>query len=261
MSYLKRFTVNTEETQGCLYVTDDADAAERLKSDGEAVLIYFHEGNKDSNFSGFAYGVEDPEGLEEEYLEKVYRRLKGLPWNILETERCRIRETSPDDVDAFYEIYHEPSITEFMEGLYPEKEQERAYIREYREKIYSFYEFGVWTVLEKESGAVIGRAGFSYREGYDEPELGFIIGVPWQRKGYAEEVCRAVLRYGWTTLQFEKVQVLVETENAASLRLCDKLGFRAVEELTMGERQYFRLVLAAAETMLPCFAHGSSDGC
>ena len=80
-----------------------------------------------------------------------------------------------------------------MEGLYPDREQEREYIRQYIEKIYTFYEFGVWTVVERESGAVIGRAGFSYREGYNEPELGFIIGVPWQHRGYAEEVGRGIL--------------------------------------------------------------------
>ena len=243
MSYLRQYEVNTEKTRGTVYVTDDADMAAKLRSRGEAVLIYFHDGNEGQNFEDFTFGVEDPEGLEEDYLERVYRRLKGLPWDVLDTARCLIRETTPEDVEAFFEIYSEPASTEFMEGLYPDREQEREYIRQYIEKIYTFYEFGVWTVVERESGAVIGRAGFSYREGYNEPELGFIIGVPWQHRGYAEEVCRGILAYGWEKLEFEKVQVLVEVENVASLKLCDKLGFHAVEELAMGERQYFRLVL------------------
>lgn len=235
--------VHTKELTGNLYVTDDADTAEMLRNRGEAVLIYFHEGNRKQDFSGFIFGVEDPESLEEDYLERVYRRLKGLPWDILETERCLIRETCPGDVDAFYKIYSNPAITEFTEDLYPDKEQEREYIKEYMEKVYTYYEFGVWTVVEKKSGDIIGRAGFSYREGYDEPELGFIIGVPWQRKGYAEEVCRAILSYGWENLCFDRVQALVEVWNEASLKLCDKLGFHAVEELEMGDRHYFRLLL------------------
>lgn len=247
MSYLKRYEVNTEKTKGSLYVTDDAETAAALREKGEAVLIYFHEGNAGQDFSGFTFGVEEPEDLEADYLEKVYRRLKELPWDILETERCLIRESTPEDVEDFYEIYRDPAITEFMEGLYPEKEQEREYIREYRKRIYTFYEFGVWTVVEKGGGSVIGRAGFSYREGYNEPELGFIIGVPWQHKGYAEEVCRGILDYGWKRLGFERVQVLVEVGNEASLNLCDKLGFHAVEELCMGERRYFRLVLEKCE--------------
>lgn len=224
-------------------MTDDAEEAARLRDRGEAVLIYFHEDNRAQDFSGFVYGVEEPENLEADYVERVYRRLKGMPWEILETERCLIRETIPEDVDAFYGIYSEPSVTEFMEDLYPDREQEKTYIREYIEKVYTYYEFGIWTVVEKEKGVVIGRAGFSYRAGYDEPEMGFVIGVPWQRQGYAEEVCRAILSFGWEKLEFERVQVLVEVCNEASLNLCDKLGFRAVEELTMNGRQYFRLIL------------------
>lgn len=241
MDYLRTIEINTPELKGVLYVTDDPSEAERLRDSGEAVLVYFHDGNRDRDFSGFTFGVEDPEQLEDEYVERVYRRLKGLPWNILETERCLIRETTPEDVEDFFRIYSDPAVTKFMEGLYPDKEQEKEYIREYIKQVYTFYEFGVWTVVEKCSGSVIGRAGFSYREGYDDPEIGFIIGVPWQRRGYGEEVCRGILEYGRTVLGFDKVQALVETENAASLNLCDKLGFRAVQELGMRERDYFLL--------------------
>lgn len=241
VSYLKKIEVNTESTQGVLYVTDSASEAVSLRDKGEAVLVYFHQGNRDQDFSGFTFGVEEPEHLESDYVEKVYRRLKGLPWNILETERCLLRETTPEDVEDFFRIYSDPAVTEFMEGLYPDKEEEKEYIREYIKRIYTFYEFGVWTVVEKDGGSVIGRAGLSYREGYDAPELGFIIGVPWQRKGYGEEVCRGVLKYSVETLGFEEINALVETGNEASLTLCDKLGFQAVQELRMGERDYFLL--------------------
>lgn len=226
-----------------LYVTDDAQTARSLRERGEAVLIYLHRDNQDQDFSDFFYAVEDPDNLEPEYLDKVYRRLKGLPWDILETERCLIRETTPEDVDDFFRIYSDPGITKYMEGLYPEPEQEKQYIREYIEKVYTFYEFGVWTVVERKSGAVIGRAGFALREGYNDPELGFIIGVPWQHKGYAEEVCRAVLEYGWNVLGFEQVQVLVEPGNEISLRLCAKLGFREKGKIELQGKVYRRLIL------------------
>ncbi len=225
-----------------LYVTDKLQTALELKRRGEAVAVYLHEGNREQGFSEFPYVVEDLSALDAEYAERVYRRLKKLPWTILETDRCVIRETTAEDVDSFYKIYSAPEITKYMDDLYPEIEQEKRYVREYIDRVYAFYEFGVWTVLMKESGEVIGRAGFSYRQGYDEPEIGYIIGVPWQRHGYAEEVCRAILDYGWRELGFGRVQALVETENEPSLILCDKLGFTAVEELEINGRSYFRLL-------------------
>ena len=186
MHYLKKTEIHTEETRGTLYVTDDSGLANELKNKGEAVLIYFHSGNSGEDFSGFRFGVEDPEQIEPEYAERVYRRLKGLPWKILETQRCIVRETVPEDVEDFFTIYSNPAITQYMENLYPDKEQEREYIRQYIEQVYTFYEFGVWTVVEKESGCVIGRAGFSYRPGYDEPELGYTKSqaAPSHRRGW-----------------------------------------------------------------------------
>lgn len=236
--------VKTDGREGELYITDDADIARALRREGQAVLIYLHTGNSDQDFSDFLFAVEDPEELEPEYVERVYRRLKGLPWHIMETQRCLIRETTPDDVEAFYRIYSHPAITKYMEGLYPDVEQEKQYVREYIEKVYTFFGFGVWTVVEKDSGEVIGRAGLSYREGYADPELGFIIGVPWQRQGYAGEVCRAVLAYASAALEFRKVQALVETENVPSLRLCEKLGFSPDSRVTMNGREYYLLLRA-----------------
>lgn len=233
-----------EQKAPVLYVTDDPKTARELRDRGEAVLIYLHEGNQEQDFTGFLYAVEDPDNLDPEYAVKVYQRMKGLPWEILQTKRCLIRETTPEDVDDFFRIYSDPEITRYMENLYPELEQEKQYIRDYIEKIYTFYEFGVWTVIERASGAVIGRAGFAYREGYEEPELGFIIGVPWQHQGYAEEVCRAILKYGWERLEFTRVQAMVEPGNETSLRLCEKLGFEVIEVVDMEGKGYLRLVAA-----------------
>ena len=225
-----------------IYITDDLTTARRLRGEDRAVIIYLHEGNRDRNFSEFLYAVEEPEGLEEWYLERIWRRVKGLPWRILETKRCLIRESTEGDVEAFYGIYSNPTITQYMEDLYPDVEQEKQYIREYAEKVYSFYEHGIWTVVEKESGAVIGRAGLDCREGYQEAELGFVIGVPWQRKGYAYEVCSAILAYGAEQLGFQKIQAFVEPGNIASLELCAKLGMKFLERVRIKEQEYVRLM-------------------
>lgn len=240
--YFRELRFFPEGKEAVLFVTDDRAEAERLRREGEAVLVYLHPGNRGQDFSKFLFAVEDPEELEPEYIERVYRRLKGMPWNILDTGRCRVRETIPEDVEAFYRIYSDPSITRYMEDLYPDVEEERQYIRDYIDKVYTFFGFGVWTVVEKESGSVIGRAGLSYREGFEDPELGFIIGVPWQGKGYAKEVCRGVMDYGWRALEFERIQALVEPGNRVSLRLCERLGFCREEEICLEGKRYDRLI-------------------
>lgn len=225
-----------------LYVTDQAEVYEKLRKQGCYVLPCLHENNRGESFPGALYAVENLEETDFASLDLAYRRLAGLPWKILTTARCAVRETTVEDVDSFYRIYAEPSITEYMENLPFDRDEEIAYTRDYMEKVYAFYGYGMWTVLEKESGEVIGRAGISWREGYDLPELGFVFGVPWQGQGYAYEVCSAILAYAREELLMEQVQALVQPGNGRSLRLCDKLGFVRGGETEMKGKRHLLLV-------------------
>lgn len=223
-----------------LYITDTEESAVLLHACHMPVLGW--QKGEGHRFGGIPYVMECPEELDLHYLERIYRRFRDIPWDIARTERCLIRETTVQDVDSFYEIYNDPEMVRYTEELYPDKEQERAYIREYIEKVYHYYEFGVWTVVWKETGEVIGRAGYSVREGYDLPELGFVIGTLWQHKGVAFEICSAILRYGEEEFGFDRVQALVRPENAASLALCRRLGF-AVERTVKEEGKEFYLLI------------------
>lgn len=211
-----------EET---MYITDLGSTYDVLRDAGCHVLPCLHENNREETFPGAVYAVEKIEEADFASMDMAYRRLAGLPWEILTTNRCVVRETTVEDVDSFYRIYADPSVTAYMEDLFADRDEEVAYTKEYMEKVYAFYGYGMWTVLEKESGAVIGRAGISWREGYDLPELGFVFGVPWQGQGYAFEVCSAILDYAREELLMEEVQALVRPGNERSLKLCERLGF------------------------------------
>lgn len=231
------------EEDGVLWITDQGQRAQELLRFDCPVLAWLHEHNRDQNFSGVRYACENLEELDWDYMEKVYRRYMGIPWDILTTDRCLVRETRAEDLNALYEIYSEPSVTQYTEGLYPQRAQEEAYLKDYTENMYYFYNYGVWTICDRTTGQVIGRAGFSNREGYENPELGFVIGVPWQRQGYATEVCKALLEYGKEELGFEQVQMLVMPENEVSLRLAGNLGFHRQDQVTWGGSLYERLLL------------------
>ena len=207
-----------------LVLTDDPAYRKALQEAGFYTAGLHHEGNHDIFFEGAAYVIEEIGEITFSVYDEIYRRLAGLPLMITWTERLLIRESTVEDVPEFYRIYRDPSITKYMEDLFEDPEEETAYMKEYIRQIYGFYGYGMWTV-QLLSGEVIGRAGLSVREGYELPELGFVIGRGYQGQGYAEEACRAVLAYGKSELSFEHVQALVEEENAPSRNLLAKLGF------------------------------------
>ena len=225
----------TEPTdcEGALWLTDCAEIASRLISHRLPVMMWLHEGNRQHSFPDIRYAVEDPEELEADFYDKIYRRFIGIPWEIARTHRCIIRETMVEDVDSLIKIYQNPGITRYTHSFCTEPDREREYVKEYIEKNYAFLGFGVWSVLWKATGEVIGRVGFEQPFAGQEEllSLGYMIAEPWQGKGIAEEVCRAALYFAKEELQVSKVQVVVHPQNRPSLRLAEKLGVREWQDI------------------------------
>ncbi len=240
-------TAQTEENlsgirqEESLILTDDPAYLKALQAAGFYTAGFHHEENQGTFFEGAAYVIEEIGEITFSVYDEIYRRLAGLPLMITRTKRLLIRESTVGDVPEFYRIYRDPSITRYMEDLFEDPEEEIAYMKEYIRQIYGFYGYGMWTV-QLHSGEVIGRAGLSVREGYELPELGFVIGREYQGQGYAEEACRAVLSYGKSELCFAQVQALVEEENLPSRNLLAKLGFRFCEKVNEKGTEYLLMI-------------------
>lgn len=167
---------------------------------------------------GTRYAVESLAELDIEYLERVRRRYNHIPWDIGETDRCRIRELSLSDLPALYELYDKPGMTDFVEPLY-DYETELEYQKAYIENMYGFYEYGMWLVFSKETGKLIGRAGLEH------DELGYMIAPEFWNMGYATEVCRFIIDYARRNTDFEELYCRIDERNVASVHLAKKLGF------------------------------------
>lgn len=240
------------DRKGTLYVTDDPECLRQLQKMGAYVIGLYHAWNDNSTFPDCRYAMDASEGVaewDEQWFLQVYNRLAGLPCLILETDRLLVRESTLEDVDAFYRIYQDPSITRYTEPLYADPEEERQFMKEYIQKIYGYYGYGIWTVLRRDNGRVIGRAGLVQRDGFPLPELGFLIEKGEQRKGYAMEACTAILSYGAKQLGFEAVQALVREKNLVSRHLLEKLGFTNHGEVRAENESYLQYIAVCTDNM------------
>lgn len=206
-------------------ITDRPDEAEYYAANHIPYIVHLHEGNREERFPNGAFCVEHTEDITQEYMDRVWRRAQGLPWDICETPRLSVREITVEDVPRLYELYTDSCVTRYMEPLFADIRQEIEYTKEYIKNIYGFYGYGMWVIVQKAADQVIGRVGLEYKEDFDGLELGFMLGKAYQHKGYAYEACAAVIRYGVQELGIRDYRALVHMENMPSRRLCERLGF------------------------------------
>jgi len=225
--------------QKSIFISDAIEACQLAKAKRVPVIMLENMDNTSDSYMGIRYVAQSMEAISREYLNEVFCRTHKLPIEILKTNRCNIREIDINDLDRLYEIYSDPETSQFTETLFEDREEELAYIESYIENIYSFYGFGMWIAEDRETGKIIGRAGLEYKE--DMPgalELGYIICKTHRKKGYAYEICSAIIDYAYNNLEYAQIYSVIHPENKASIALCSKLGFSSDGEYVINGQYY-----------------------
>lgn len=218
-----------------LYLADSAALFQMLRSSGLPAAGYLHAGRNGESFKGAAYLVERPQDIDRDSYQKIYERAAGLPWTIAETARCLIREMTVDDVESLYPLYEDEQARRFLKPLCPDHDKEREIVKAYIDKVYGLFGYGMWVVIRKSDGALIGRVGFETGRKKEAP-LGYLFRKDCRRQGYAFEVCDAVMRFAREELGFTGedaaplLTAYAEEENTASRRLLSRLGFMQAAE-------------------------------
>ncbi len=86
--------------------------------------------------------------------------------------------------------------------------------------------FGFWAVEEKAGGRFIGRIGCHEPEGWPGFEVGWGLDPAFWGRGLATEGGRAALVYAYAMLGVSEVISVIDPDNAASIRVAEKLGAR-----------------------------------
>ena len=73
---------------------------------------------------------------------------------------------------------------------------------------------------------LVGAVGLKIEREHDKAELGYWIGRPFWHRGYATEAARALLDYGFSDLQLNRIQAAHMARNPPSGRVMQKLGMR-----------------------------------
>lgn len=81
-----------------------------------------------------------------------------------------------------------------------------------------------FAIVVREPRELVGAIGLSIRQGFDRAELGYWIGKPYWGRGYCTEAGRAVVEFGFASLDLNRIHAGHFARNPASGRVMQKLG-------------------------------------
>jgi len=138
---------------------------------------------------------------------------------VLLTDRLILRPAHPDDAADLFPMYSDPVTMRFdPQPPHPSPQFTSDHLA--RETGYPGSAY--WTILLQSSRAPVGLAGFL--GGSAVPGLGYILKRDFWGQGLTAEACRAILDYGFSELNYDRVELWIEPDNTRSLRVAAKLG-------------------------------------
>ena len=220
-----------------LYIADSERLLRRLQDLGAASCGYSHGGQTPGNggltpIKRADYILMEPQWVDRDSLVKIWQRQRRLPWTILETARCVVREFVPEDLEAIRALYDEEA-ERFLEAPSEDTEKERKILEAYIDRVYRLCGYGHWAVISRQTGELIGRIGFSFPNSSapgpaPDATFGYLVRKDMRGKGIAREVCAALIEYGFSQLGFELIGADTALSNNASDKILRSFGFREV---------------------------------
>ena len=83
--------------------------------------------------------------------------------------------------------------------------------------------FGAWAITHSD-GTLFGQVGLNRPPFFPENELGWILFDGYEGHGYATEAARAARAFAYDTLGWTTAVSYIDPENAASIRVAERLG-------------------------------------
>ena len=142
---------------------------------------------------------------------------------VLRTERLRLRAYTTADEAALFEVFADA----YARSFYPEMADParvRAWI-DWNLRNYEEFGLGLWAMELRAGGQLIGDCGLTYQdvEGRRELEIGYHVVERERGKGYATEVARECVDFGFTRTSCESICSIVRPSNTASCAVAARI--------------------------------------
>ncbi len=152
---------------------------------------------------------------------------------LLETERLTIRKFTRSDAAFIYALLNSLGWLQFIGDrnirTLPDAEMYIQTLEDHHNK----HGFGPVLVSEKETSQPLGMCSLIKRESLEHVDIGFAFMPQYMGLGYAFEATQGIYLYAKQNLGLPKICAITNTDNFASIKLLQKLGFAIEKELML----------------------------
>jgi ribosomal-protein-alanine N-acetyltransferase len=146
---------------------------------------------------------------------------------ILETDRLILRELTMEDAEEYFEFASDPQVS--VSTLW-DRHKSMEDTQEYLQKVLDKYQARQayrWGIVHKHSNKLIGRTGLiSWDIAHSKAEIGFALSSQHWNMGIITEATSEVIKYGFNTLDINRIEGRCNYNNVGSARVMEKLGMK-----------------------------------
>lgn len=170
--------------------------------------------------------------------------------HVLDTERLALRRFALADAPFIVALLNTPGWRQYIgdRGVRDEAGA-RAYLHRAALASYARHGFGLWHVSRRDTGEAVGMCGLLQRPDLPDADVGFAFLPQHTGLGFAGEAVEGTLAYARDTLGLDRVAAVAQDDNARSIGLLQKKGFRSAGRYPLpdgGELALLRLDLRKA---------------
>lgn len=165
----------------------------------------------------------------------------------LETKRLILRPMLESDFEALLLIFTDVKVMGAFNHPPFTREQMQRWLQRNLDHQKQF-SYGLFSVILKEPGELIGDCGLEQMEDQAAAELGYDFRSDFWNQGYATEAAMAVRDYAFQVLHLPQLISLIRVGNLASQRVAEKVGMSLEEEFPRYGTQYWKYSLKNKNT-------------
>ena len=171
---------------------------------------------------------------------------------LLETNRLILRPMVETDLDSLLLIFTDPRVMASFGGGLFSREMMNSWMQRNLSHQREFG-YGLFSVILKETGKLIGDCGLEQMQELEAAELGYDFRSDFWGQGFATEAAQAVRDLAFEALELPQLISLIHVGNLASKRVAEKMGMSLAEEFTRYNIRYWKYAMdnpARARTSL-----------